>query len=94
MRHRPPLVTFEKHPTLSPWEIDEMANDRDVAFPTLSARDLAALTTRGQFREVKTGETLFREGDRNRAFFVVLDGAVEITEHSHGTPHTVVVHQP
>ena len=71
-----------------------MANDRDVAFPTLSARDLAALTTRGQFREVKTGETLFREGDRNRAFFVVLDGAVEITEHSHGTPHTVVVHQP
>ena len=63
-----------------------MSNDREVAFPTLSARDLAALTTRGQSREVKAGETLFREGDRNRAFFVVLEGAVEITEHSHGTP--------
>jgi thioredoxin reductase (NADPH) len=71
-----------------------MSSDREVAFPTLGARDLAALTARGQVREVKTGETLFAEGDRNRAVFVVLEGAVEITEHSRGTPHSVVVHQP
>ena len=54
-----------------------MANDREVAFPTLTAKDLAALDARGQLREVKVGEVLFAEGDRNLPFFVVLEGAVE-----------------
>jgi thioredoxin reductase (NADPH) len=69
-----------------------MATDREVAFPVLKATDLAALAGRGQTREVKAGEVLFREGDRNLSFFVVLEGAVEITEHSRGTSHSVVVH--
>src|SRR4051812_14104835 len=69
-----------------------MATDREVAFPVLKATDLAALSARGRTREVKAGEVLFREGDRNLSFFVVLEGAIEITEHSRGTPHSVVVH--
>lgn len=71
-----------------------MASDHDVAFPTLSDRDLAALAARGHPREVHTGELLFEEGDRDLSFFVVQEGAVEIVEHSRGTPHTVVVHHP
>jgi thioredoxin reductase (NADPH) len=71
-----------------------MSIDREVAFPVLNARDLAALSPRGQVREVRAGEILFREGDRNRPFFVVLEGAVEIVENSRGTPHSVVVHEP
>jgi thioredoxin reductase (NADPH) len=71
-----------------------MASDHDVAFPTLSGKDLAALAARGHPREVHTGELLFEEGDRNLSFFVVQEGAVEIVEHSRGTPHTVVVHHP
>ena len=71
-----------------------MANDNEVAFPTLSDRDLTALAARGHPREVHRGEVLFEEGDRNPSFFVVQEGAVEIVEHSRGTPHTVVVHHP
>ena len=71
-----------------------MASDRDVAFPTLSDKDLAALASRGHPREVHTGDLLFEEGDRDLSFFVVQEGAVEIVEHSRGTPHTVVVHHP
>ena len=69
-----------------------MASEHDVAFPTLSDRDLAALATRGHPREVHKGELLFEEGDRNLSFFVVQEGAVEILENSRGTEHSVVVH--
>jgi thioredoxin reductase (NADPH) len=66
--------------------------DREVAFPVLSRADIIALTARGKPREVHAGDTLFTEGERNRSFFVVLDGAVEILEHSRGEPHQVTVH--
>src|SRR5919112_3784787 len=71
-----------------------MANDQDVAFPVLSQRDIAALQARSHPRVVHAGEILFREGDRNFCFFVVVDGAIEILEHSSGEPHTITVHQP
>jgi thioredoxin reductase (NADPH) len=70
-----------------------MATERDIAFPVLSSRDIAKLTSRGSAREVRAGEVLFAEGDRDFPFFVVLDGGIEILEHSRGTPHTVVTHQ-
>jgi thioredoxin reductase (NADPH) len=68
--------------------------DLDVAFPVLSRADIAALTARGRPREVHAGDTLFTEGERNRSFFVVIDGAIEIVEHSRGEPHQVTVHHP
>ena len=68
--------------------------DLDVAFPILSPADIAALTARGKPREVHAGDTLFTEGERNRSFFVVIDGAIEIVEHSRGEPHQVTVHHP
>jgi thioredoxin reductase (NADPH) len=71
-----------------------MANDRDIAFPVLEPHELAALAGRGRTRDVRDGEVLFGEGDRNIDFFVVLDGRIEIVEHSRGVSHTVVVHQP
>jgi thioredoxin reductase (NADPH) len=71
-----------------------MAGDHEVAFPALSPRDLAALAARGHAREMHAGEVLFAEGDRNRSFFVVLEGSIEIVGHSKGTPHTVAVHRP
>ena len=68
--------------------------DREVAFPVLSRANIVALTARGRPREVHAGDTLFTEGERNRSFFVVIDGAVEILEHSRGEPHQVTVHHP
>jgi thioredoxin reductase (NADPH) len=70
-----------------------MANDHEVAFPVLSAKDLAALTVRGHPREVRAGEVLFAEGDRDFCFFVVLEGEIEIVEHSSGVPRAVAVHE-
>ncbi len=71
-----------------------MASDLDVAFPTLSAKDLAALTARGHPREIDAGDVLFAEGDREFSFFVVLEGSIEIVDNSRATPRTVTVHRP
>jgi thioredoxin reductase (NADPH) len=71
-----------------------MATDKDIAFPVLQAQDIAALSSRGTPREVRAGEVLFAEGERNIGCFVVLEGAIEIVERSRGSLHTVVVHQP
>ncbi|HEY7611634.1 MAG TPA: FAD-dependent oxidoreductase [Gemmatimonadales bacterium] len=71
-----------------------MATDRDIAFPVLQPRDITALSGRGTRRDVRAGEILFAEWDRDIDFFVVLEGEVEIVERSRGTPHTVVVHRP
>ncbi len=68
------------------------SSDRQIAFPTLTPTDLEALSHRGRLREVRVGDVLFAEGDRNLPFFVVLEGAVEISEHSRGTHHVVVEH--
>jgi thioredoxin reductase (NADPH) len=71
-----------------------MATDKDIAFPVLRPEDIAALEPRGKVREVHDGDVLFAEWDRDVHFFVVLEGEIEIIEHSRGSPHTVVRHQP
>jgi thioredoxin reductase (NADPH) len=71
-----------------------MAGDNEVAFPTLNSKDLAALTARGHTREVRAGEVLYAEGDRNRPFFVVLEGSIEVVGHSRGASRVVAVHRP
>ncbi|HEX6435198.1 MAG TPA: FAD-dependent oxidoreductase [Gemmatimonadales bacterium] len=70
-----------------------MASDRDIAFPTLSDQDLAALKIRGHLRQVHAGEVLYQEGDRNQSFFVLLDGAVEVVDNSRDPPHQLAVHR-
>jgi thioredoxin reductase (NADPH) len=75
-------------------ESNSMSTDHDVAFPVLSAEDLAALTARGRTRRVRAGEVLWEEGDRNLSFYVVLEGAIEITGHSRGVLQRIVVHHP
>ena len=71
-----------------------MANDNEIAFPTLSAKDLAALAARGHPREMRAGEILFAEGDLDRPFFAVLEGSIEIVGHSGGISHVVTVQRP
>ena len=51
-----------------------MATDFEIAFSTLSDRDLTALATRGQERRVPAGKILYSAGDTTVGFFVVLDG--------------------
>lgn len=71
-----------------------MTPEHDIAFPTLTKRELSVLERHGTIRDVMPGEILFAEGDRDLCLYAVLDGEVEIVEHSRGTPHQVAVHGP
>src|SRR3954452_19823507 len=67
-----------------------------IAFPTLEPERLAALdkcslTKRRRYRD---GEALFRFGDRDGHFFVVISGAVEIVDESGDTPKHIALHGP
>ena len=70
-----------------------MATEHDIAFPVLSDRQLEQLAARGRERRVRAGEILFREGDRDFGFFVVLEGAVEIVAHTEEGEQQVTVHR-
>ena len=71
-----------------------MVSEKDIAFPKLTAAQIATLESRGHRRAVRSGDVLFTEGARGFSFYVVVSGAIEIVESSRGTPHTVVVHHP
>jgi thioredoxin reductase (NADPH) len=66
-----------------------MATELDIAFPTLSAADLAALSTRGRPREARAGDVLYSPGDTNYSFYVVLEGSLEVVDGSGDTPRIV-----
>ncbi|HET7240926.1 MAG TPA: FAD-dependent oxidoreductase, partial [Gemmatimonadales bacterium] len=70
-----------------------MATERDIAFPVLTPRQLEQLTARGHPRVVRAGEILFRQGDRGIAFFVVLEGAIEIVVQTTEGERQVTVHR-
>ena len=69
-----------------------MPSEQEIAFPILADAHLDAIASRGHRRTVRTGDILFDEGDRNFCFYVVLEGAVAIVEHSHGDERLVRMH--
>jgi thioredoxin reductase (NADPH) len=70
-----------------------MASEHDIAFPTLIPRQLEQLAARGRERPVRAGDVLFREGDRDFGFFVVLEGAVAIVVQADEGERQVTVHR-
>jgi thioredoxin reductase (NADPH) len=69
---------------------------RSIAFPKLGDDRIAALgrcsfTAQKPYRD---GEALFRAGERDGKFFVVITGKVEIVDETGDAPRTVVVHEP
>ena len=64
-----------------------------VAFPTLDDVHVATLAKFGTRRALRDGEHLFKAGDREYKFFVVVRGAVEIVEHSSGETKKVALHE-
>ncbi|MCW2939346.1 MAG: cyclic nucleotide-binding protein [Actinomycetia bacterium] len=77
-------------PTSDP--CDDVAETPDLqgAYPRLSDAQIAALASQGQRRATDSGEILFREGDRNCDFFVVLGGKVASIA-GHGTREERVI---
>ena len=76
-------------PTVSP---DDPRNE--IAFPRLSADQLATLAEYAARRDFHDGDRLFEAGGNRNAFFVVVTGEVEIIDRSGDEPRTVAVHQP
>jgi thioredoxin reductase (NADPH) len=64
--------------------------DLNGAYPRLDEAGIAALAPLGRRRRVQPEEVLFREGDRECQFFVVLAGKVASVE-GHGTPEERVI---
>jgi thioredoxin reductase (NADPH) len=64
------------------------------AFPRLTDEQIAALETVGERRRVQPGDVLYREGDGNCDFFVILDGKVAIVEESSTGDRLIGVHGP
>jgi thioredoxin reductase (NADPH) len=71
-----------------------MATDSDIAFPTLTEAELAALAARGHPRDVRDGEVLFAAGDRGFCFYVVLQGAIEIVDIGPEGERLIATHGP
>jgi thioredoxin reductase (NADPH) len=64
------------------------------AFPRLSDEQIAPLEAVGERRRVKWGDVLYREGDGNCDFFVILDGKVAVVEESGAGEEVIGVHGP
>src|SRR2546426_3778917 len=64
-----------------------------IAFPSLTANDLASLKPMAASCSFEDGETIFRAGDADLDLYVVESGAVEILKPSDGN-RSVVMHGP
>ncbi len=69
-----------------------MADDSELAAPTLDRGDVALIAEIGSRRQVQAGEYLYREGDVSYDFFVVDHGEVEITVKVDGTEQVIASH--
>ena len=71
-------------------ELSAETPDLQGAFPRLSDAQIAALAALGQRRNTQPEETVFREGQRNCDFFVILAGKVAVVE-GRGTPEERII---
>ena len=63
-------------------------------FPTFTPAQVARIATQGRRRRVERGDVLFQAGDPAAAFFVVLEGRVEIVRASDGAEELITAHGP
>jgi len=66
----------------------------NVAFPSLTERQIETLSKYATRRHFHHNDTLFQAGVSPATFFVVLSGAIEILDHSGDESRTIVVHEP
>ena len=69
--------------------------DLQGAYPRLSHEQLQALSAHGERRATRPGQALYREGDEDYDFFVVLAGTVAVLEkQGGGADRVIAVHGP
>jgi thioredoxin reductase (NADPH) len=65
-----------------------------LAFPKLTAAQIARLAPFGRRRRVEAGEVLFEQGQANRPLYVLIEGSVEGVHPSRGVETIVTVLEP
>ncbi|MFL5812177.1 MAG: FAD-dependent oxidoreductase [Bdellovibrionia bacterium] len=79
---------------IKPEDLNDPGYQQDLVRPVLTDTQIEAVRTFGEEIELDEGRVLFRRGDRNIDFFVVLEGVVDVYEtDSAGKHHVVLVHQ-
>ena len=71
-----------------------MADDNEVAAPTLDRTDVDLIAQFGSRRAVEAGDYLYRSGDLTYDFFVVDHGEVEIIVNVDGEERVIATHGP
>jgi len=65
----------------------------DAMFPRLTATQIARLLPVGRRRRIGAGEVLYERGSAKRAFYVLLEGRVEIASPSRAGEERLVIHE-
>lgn len=71
-----------------------MSTTQQDLFPVLSEEKRRALMPYGVERALAAGETLFREGEPARHFYVILDGELKVTRRVADAEMVLAVHEP
>jgi thioredoxin reductase (NADPH) len=77
---------------MSTWPTSSALNSQTQIFPTLTAPQIERVRASGRLRKVEKGDILFRPGDVNVPFFVVLSGGMEVVQSGMGGERTVATH--
>ena len=67
---------------------------REQIFPRLNQRQLAVLAAYGEHRRYPAGATLYEEGRRHVAMYVVLSGSVDVTRRTAAGDELLATHGP
>ncbi len=72
--------------------VDTETPDTNGAYPRLTDAQIESLQRSGELRPTRTGDVLFRAGDADYPFVVVLDGAVALLEGRDGETSVLGIH--
>ncbi len=79
---------------MSTWPAPSALDSRTQAFPVLTDAQIGRLRPGSKLRKVAQGEILFRPGDNDVPFFVLLSGAMEIVQPDLVGERLVATHGP
>ena len=79
---------------MSSWPTPSALDQRTQAFPALTEAQIDRLRPSGKLRKVETGDVLFKPGDSEIPFFVLLSGAMTIVQPTLSGEREVAGHGP
>lgn len=87
-------ASFASEGKMSTVPLPSALDAQTQAFPVLGQAQVSRIRSASKLRQVKEGEILFKPGDANVPFFVVLSGGVEIVQPDLAGEHLIATHVP